>query len=100
MVVDVSVSRGLQAQIEASVAGEELQHVVEERNRGIDARFPAAVQFQTSAHRGLICAAIDLPKSTAHDRPTVTPRLRQTATIALTDCRRTQYDSASDSGKG
>ena len=44
VLVDIDVAFGLDGQVEEAVLGQQLQHVVEEANPGVDLSLPAAVQ--------------------------------------------------------
>src|SRR5262245_10731532 len=59
VLVDVEIALGLQREIEAAVAREQLQHVIEEADAGADVVASLAVNGQPSLDLGLSCPPIE-----------------------------------------
>src|SRR5947208_6275894 len=59
MLIDVEVAFGFDGEVEGAVAGNELEHVVEETDSRGDAGFSAAVQIQANADIGFVGVAMD-----------------------------------------
>ena len=61
--VDVKVAAGLDLEVEAAMAGEALQHVVEEADAGGDRRAAGPVQVQAHPDLGLLGVAGDVGRA-------------------------------------
>ena len=60
MKVNCDIALGLYVEIKQTVAGEGLEHVVEERNARVDVVLPSAVEIHTDLNRGFLGLAVDL----------------------------------------
>jgi hypothetical protein len=63
--VDLEVALGLHREVEGTVARELVEHVVEERDAGGEARLAAAVEVERHEDLGLLGVALDF--GLAHD---------------------------------
>src|SRR5579875_1236846 len=59
MVVDGQVAGGVDCEVEKAVAGEAVEHMIQERNPGGDFAAAVAVKCQFQMDRGLACLAFD-----------------------------------------
>jgi hypothetical protein len=58
MLIHVEIAFGIQGEVEATVFGEQLQHVVEETDAGRDVIAAAAFDFQDAGDAGLLSVAL------------------------------------------
>lgn len=58
--VNMEVADGLDVQIEQPVAGQVIQHMIEETNTGVDLRNTCTIQSNTYVDRGFVCFPVDL----------------------------------------
>src|SRR5256885_1106854 len=75
MLVDIEISRCVDAQIERAVPRDELQHVVEKANAGAHAVATAALERQPQRNLRLAGAAIDYRAAHSTSSITATARL-------------------------
>jgi hypothetical protein len=71
VVVDVQIALGLECNVDAGMAGEQVEHVVEEADAGRDRRYAGAIEIERDLDVGFLGGALD--RAFAHVRTSNPP---------------------------